>query len=141
MRHIRSTLTHNGASALFVSAALLMVVLVACALLTNHLVPTYGVRVRPANTHFVMGSYDRSYFHIVSVLPGETPSLYAESTPVEGGVDGFPKLLETWKADRPSRVTVILVPDEAVPTGTVNRLADMILSCGYNCSISGTPAI
>lgn len=141
MRHIRSTLTDSGASALFVSAALLMIVLVACVLLTNHLVPSYGIRVRPADTHFVMGAYDRSNFHIVSVLPGETPTLYAESAPVEGGIDGFPGLLETWNDGHPSRVTVILVPDEAVPTGTINRLADMVLSRGYNCSISGTPAL
>lgn len=140
MRSFRSSLTFNGSSLLIASVAMLMVVLTACALLTNHLVPSYGVRVRPADTHFVMGAYDRSHFHIICIVAGEPPTLYSGSVPVPGNMEGLPALLESWNYEYPSRVTVILVPDEAVPTGTVNRLADMILRFGYNCSIAGTPA-
>lgn len=140
MRHIRSTLTHSGASALFSSGALLLLVLCACALLTNHLVPRFGMRVRPAESHFVMGGYDRSLSHIVTILPGDTPRFYDESTPVPDGMSGFAACLDSWKCDTPGRVTVILVIDEAVAAGTVQRAVDMILSRGYNCSFSGTPA-
>lgn len=140
MRHISSRLTHSGASALFVSGALLVLVLCACALLTNHLVPRYGTRVRPAESHFIMGSYDRSLSHIVTILPGDTPRLYAESTPLADGLNGFAAALDSWTCDTPGRVTVILVIDEAVSAGTVQRAVDMILAHGFNCSFSGTPA-
>lgn len=141
MRNIRSHLSHSGASPFYVSGALLLLVLCACVLLTNHAVPTFGVRVRPADSHFVIGGYDRSLSHIVTVLPGDTPRLYVSSLPVQGGLEGFAACLDSWKGDAPSRVSVILVVDEAVTAGLIQRLTDMILSRGFNCSFAGTPAV
>jgi hypothetical protein len=60
---------------------------------------------------------------------------------VRGGYEGFEKQLASWDCDNPSRVSVILVLDKAVPSGVAHRLTDMILSHGFTCSYAGVPAI
>lgn len=125
---------------MLVSGVLLLLVLCACVLLTNHLVPEYGLLVRPADSHFTMGMYDRSQSHLVTVLPGDEPRLYIDSAPVEGGMSAFPALLDSWANATPSQVMVIFVVDEAVTAGVVQRLTDMVLQHGYSCSMAGTPA-
>lgn len=142
MRRVRSQLNHSGASALVVSGCLMLMALCACLMMTNHLVPNYGVRVRPADSHFAIGEYDRNTAHIVTVLPGDEPTLYEESKPLPGGLPAFARRLEAWSAEKKtSRGTVIFVIDEAVSAGTVQRLTDMVLSHGMECCVAGTPAV
>ncbi|MBP3498592.1 MAG: hypothetical protein J6J97_00740 [Akkermansia sp.] len=141
MRRVRSTLKEGGFPILVVAAVNLFLVLCVCVLLPNHLGPHYGFSVQPQESHFVIGSYNRDFAHIVSVAPGDTPRLYVESELVRGGYDGFEKCLESWKTPNPSRVSVILVLDKAVSSGVAQRLTDMILSHGYTCSYAAVPAI
>lgn len=142
MRRIRSQLNHSGASALVVSGCLLLLVMCACVMLTNHMVPNYGVRVRPADSHFAIGEYDRAAAHIVTILPGNEPTIYVESNILPGGMTAFAGQLDAWAAEnKAAKVTVILVIDEAVAAGTVQRLTDMVLLRGMECSIAGTPAV
>ena len=141
MRRVRSTLKEGGFPILAVAAVNLILIFCVCLLLPNHLGPRYGYGVQPQESHFVIGSYNRDFTHIVSVAPGDTPRLYVESELVRGGYDGFEKCLESWKTPNPSRVSVILVLHKAVSSGIAQRLTDMILSHGYTCSYAAVPAI
>ncbi|MBQ2813477.1 MAG: hypothetical protein IJE66_00535 [Akkermansia sp.] len=143
MRKVRSGLTNGGASILVLTGANLFVLLCVCVLLTNHLVPRYGCRVSPAESHFVMGRYDRDTAHIVSVAAGDEPRIYDGSMLVQEGVPGFAALLDDWAAatDIPKRVNVVLVFDKAVSSGTVQKLTDMVLTRGFSCSHAAVPAL
>lgn len=120
----------------------LFILMCVCVLLTNHLVPRYGCRVNPAESHFVMGEYARDTSHIVSISAGDAPRIYNGSLLVEGGVAGLEALLEKWKRTSPAsrKVHVVLVPDNAVSIGTLQQITDMILSCGFTCSYAAVPA-
>lgn len=141
MRRIRSRLNDSGAFALVASGISLVLVLCCCVLLSNHLGPRYGVRVRPESSHFVMGAYDRSQTHIISIAAGDTPRLYIGSARVPGDMAGAEDLLAGWDCEAPSRVTVVLVADHAVTSGTVQKLTDMVLRHGFNCNIGAVPSL
>ncbi|MBO5683689.1 MAG: hypothetical protein J6R92_01960 [Akkermansia sp.] len=141
MRRVRSTLNEGGFPILVVAAVNLFLVLCVCVLLSNHLGPHYGYTVQPQESHFVIGSYNRDYSHIVSVAPGDSPRIYVGSELVRGGYEGFEKHLDEWNGGNPSRVSVILVLDKAVSAGVSQRLTDMILSRGYMCCHAAVPAI
>lgn len=126
---------------LVVTAVNLFLVLCVCVLLPNHLGPHYGYTVQPQESHFVIGSYNRDFTHIVSVAPGDVPRIYVGSELVRGGYEGFQKRLESWNTGSPARVTVILVLDKAVSAGVAQHLTDMVLSCGFSCSHAAVPAI
>lgn len=141
MRRIRSRLNDNGTSALVVSAVALILALGSCVLLTYHVGPRYGVRVRPESSHFVMGAYDRSQTHIISVAAGDAPRLYVGAELVAGGMDGIDEHLTRWDCENPARVTVVLVADSAVSAGTMQKLADKVLCHGFNCCLGAVPSV
>lgn len=141
MRRIRSRLNDTGSSALVVCAVALILALAVCVLLTYHVGPRYGVRVRPEASHFVMGAYDRSQTHIVSIAAGDEPRLYVGAEQVPGGMAGLEDQLCRWDCDTPARVTVVLVADTAVAAGTLQKLADMVLSHGFNCCLGAVPSV
>lgn len=141
MRRVRSTLKEGGFPIVAVAAVNLFLVLCVCVLLPNHLGPRFGYTVHPQESHFVIGSHNRDYTHIVSVAPGDVPRIYVGSELIRGGFEGFEQYLESWKTPNPSRVSVVLVLDKAVSSGVSQRLTDMILSHGYTCSYAAVPAI
>lgn len=140
MRRIRSNLKGSGFAIIVLAGVNLFVLLCMCVLLTSYRAPRYGINLRPAESHFVLGSYDRSLSHIITITPGEIPRFYVENDEIQGGLDGMEDVLKSWENPNPSHVTVIIVCDEAVSIGTVQQLADMILSHGYNCAFFGRPA-
>lgn len=141
MRRIRSTLTGSGFAILILAGMNLFVLLCVCLLLNNAQPPSFGVNVTPASTHFTIGSYDRSYSHIITVTPGTPPRFFSENTEIKGGMDGVDAVLGAWKdsAPMPSSVTVIIVCDEAVAIGVVYQLVDKVLTHGYRCAFFGRP--
>lgn len=139
MRRINSTLRDAGFPIVVSAAANLVLLLCACVLFSNHLAPDYGVRVRPAATHFVMGSYDRSNMRIITIMPGEEPRFYIDSRLIQNGYFGVEQVLKEWDRPNPSQLTVILNADEAVPHGVLQRLTDMVLDHGFTCTFSGRP--
>lgn len=141
MRRIRSRLKDNGASAMAVCGISLLVALCCCVLVTHHATPRYGVRVRPAASHFTMGGYDRSHTHILSVSAGDEPRLYDGAERIEGDMRGVESVLARWAGETPSRITVVLVADSAVTAGTLQTLTDMVLRHGMNCNIGAVPSI
>ncbi len=140
MRRVRSNLKGSGFAIIVLAGVNLFVLLCMCVLLTSYRAPRYGINLRPAESHFVLGSYDRSLSHIITITPGEIPRFFIESDEIPGGLDGMERILKSWEKPNPSHVTVIIVCDEAVSVGTVQQLADMILSHGYNCAFFGRPA-
>ena len=140
MRRIRSNLKGSGFAIIVLAGVNLFVLLCMCVLLTSYRAPRYGINLRPAESHFVLGSYDRSLSHIITITPGEIPRFYVENDEIQGGLDGMEDVLKSWENPNPSHVTVIIVCDEAASVGTVQQLADMILSHGYNCAFFGRPA-
>ncbi len=143
MRKVRSRLTGGGGSILILSGANLFILLCVCVLLTNHLVPRYGCRVNPSESHFVMGAYDRESSRIVTIAAGDSPQIYDGSLLVEGGIAGFGARLEEWKRETGlnAKLHIVLVPDRAVSSGTLQQITDMILSCGFTCSYAAVPAM
>lgn len=142
MRKVRSRLTSGGGSILILMGANLFILLCVCVLLTNHLVPRYGCRVNPSESHFVMGNYDREHSRIISVAAGDATRIYDGSMLVEGGIHGLGVRLEEWKREAGGkRLHIVLVPDKAVSTGTLQQITDMILSSGFTCSYAAVPAL
>lgn len=141
MRRIRSNLKGSGFAIIILAGVNLFVLLCMCILLNSYRAPRYGINVRPAASHFVIGSYDRSFSHIITITPGETPRFFLEDREIANGLEGMDEVLDTWKCDTPSRVTVIIVCDEAVSVGSVQQLADKVLSHGYTCAFFGRPAL
>lgn len=141
MRRIRSRLKDMGSTALVLCGISLMLALCCCVLVTYHAAPRYGVRVRPAASHFAMGGYDRSQTHILSISAGDTPRLYDGSDRIAGDMPGVDAVLSAWAGETPSRVTVVLVADSAVTAGTLQTLTDKVLSHGMNCKLGAVPSI
>lgn len=141
MRRIRSNLRGSGFAIIILAGVNLFVLLCMCVLLNSYRPPRYGINVRPAASHFLIGSYDRSSSHIITVTPGETPRFFLEDREVTDGIDGMDAVLDEWAGPRPSGVTVIIVCDEAVSVGCIQQLADKVMSRGYTCAFFGRPAI
>lgn len=141
MRRVRTSLKGNGFHIVVIALLNLFVLLCICVLLHHHRLPRYGANVRSAATHFVMGSYDRSNSHIITVTPGDVPRFFIEEKEVKEGLAGVEKILKSWDCAAPNRVTVVLVCDEAVAVGTMQRLADMVLMHGFTCTYAGRPAL
>lgn len=140
MRVPKDSLPDRGPVIVIVAVLSLMLVLCIMALLPNHIVPRYGLLVRPAASHFVMGTYNRDSGHVVSVAPGTPPRVFVETEEVPGGVEGLESYLTRWDCATPSRVRVVLVVDSAVPAGIMQQLADMVIAHGFVCAFSGIPA-
>ncbi len=139
MRHARSSLGSGGFTVLIAAGVCLFLLLCTCVMLSNHLLPRYGMNVRPASTHFLMSSYDRNQTHILTITPGAPPCYYLEGRMIPGGIEGVEKKLQSWDCATPSHVCVLLVADQAVPSGDVQRLTDRILLHGFTCMIAGRP--
>ena len=141
MRRIRSRLNGNSGLAIIVVAAVsMMLALCVCVLLPRHMTPRYGVQVRPEGSHFVMGAYDRSNTHIISVAAGDECRLYEGAELIPGGLRGFEERMAQWQADKPGQTTVVLVADKAAPSGVVQQLIDRVLARGFNCNYAAVPA-
>ena len=130
----------TGFAIVLLAGANLFVLLCVCLLLTSHLAPRNGFKMKAAHSHFVIGSYDRAQSHIITVLPGDSPRVFMEDHEVSGGLEGVDAELDAWKTATPSTVTIILVCDEAVSVGTMQQLADKVLSHGFTCALFGRPA-
>lgn len=140
MRRIRSNLNGTGFAILIAAGVNLFVLLCMCVLLTSYRPPRYGVNIKPAASHFIIGAYDRSLSHIITISPGETPRFFLDDREVPDGLEGIGKQLTEWDCPTPSRVTIIIVCDEAVAVGSVQRLADKILMHGFTCAFYGRPS-
>lgn len=141
MKRVRSGLNDSGFPIVVIAGVNLFLLLCLCVLLSNHRMPRYGAGVRPAESHFIMGRQDRAHTHLLTVLPGETPRVFLEDREIEGGLNGVESVLAGWDCASPSRVSVVLVCDEAAPAGALQKLADMVLCHGFSCSFAGRPAV
>ncbi len=140
MKHFRSTKLGNGGPTIIVLAGFnLFLLLCMCVLLGTHVLPRYGVNVRPAASHFVMSTYDRSQTHLITITPGMPPCYYLEGKMIPGGLNGVEEQLRAWDCPSPSRVVVLLVADDAVPSGDLQRLADRVLLHGFTCMVAARP--
>ncbi len=139
MKRNRSNLGAGGPSILVVAGVNLFLLLCMCVLLGTHLLPRYGVNVRPASSHFVMSSYDRDQTHLITVAPGMPPCYYLEGKMIPGGIEGVEEQLRAWDCPSPARVVVLIVADEVVSSGEVQRLADLVLLHGFTCMMAARP--
>ena len=139
MKRVRSSLGGGGHTILVVAGVNLFLLICMCVLLGNHMLPRYGVNVRPAASHFVMSAYDRSQTHLITVTAGMPCHYYLEGDIIPNGLDGVEAKLCEWDCASPSRVVIILVADDAVPCGDMQRLADRILLHGFTCMQAARP--
>ncbi len=140
MKRIGSTKLGSGGPVILVVAGInLFLLLCMCVLLGTHVLPRYGVNVRPAASHFVMSAYDRSQTHLITISAGMPPCYYLEGKLIPGGLNGVEEQLNAWDCASPARVVVLLVADDVVPSGDVQRLADRILLHGFTCMIAARP--
>ena len=140
MRRVRSNLKGSGFAIIILAGVNLFVLLCMCLLLTSYRAPRHGLNVRPAVSHFVIGAYDRSQSHIITITPGEPPRLYLEDHEIANGMEGVDAELDSWNTATPANVTIIIVCDEAVSVGAVQERADKVLSPGFTCAFFGRPA-
>lgn len=141
MRRVRSNLKGSGFAIIILAGVNLFVLLCMCLLLTSYRAPRHGINVRPAASHFILGAYDRSQSHIITITPGDPPRFYLEDHEIAQGLQGVDAELDAWQnTAAPSSVTIIIVCDEAVSVGAVQQLADKVLSHGYTCAFFGRPA-
>ncbi len=139
MKRIQSKLGGGGFSILVVAGINLFLLICMCVLLGNYMLPRYGVNVRPAASHFVMSAYDRSQSHLITISAGMPCNYYLEGNIIRNGLDGVEEQLRQWDCASPSRVVVLLVADEVVPSGDVQKLADRILLHGFTCMMAARP--
>lgn len=141
MRRVRSNLKGSGFAMIILAGVNLFVLLCMCLLLTSYRAPRHGLNLRPATTHFVIGAYDRSQSHIITVTPGDPPRIYLEDREIAEGLEGVDEALDAWQTPTPAGVTVVIVCDEAVSVGVAQQLADKVLTHGYTCAFFGRPAL
>ncbi len=142
MKRIRSTKLGSGGPVILVVAGInLFLLLCMCVLLGTHVLPRYGVDVRPAESHFVMTTYDRNQTHLITVTAGMPPCYYLEGKLIPGGLNGVEEQLRAWDCSSPARVVVLVVADDVVPSGDVQRLVDRILLHRFTCVMAGRPAL
>ena len=141
MRRVRTSLKGNGFHIVVIALLNLFILLCICVLLHHHRLPRYGANVRPAESHFVMGSYDRSNSHVITLTPGETARIFVEDKEIKNGWTGVDEVLNSWDCPTPNRVTVVLVCDEAVSVGAMQTLVDKVLMHGFTCTFAGRPAL
>lgn len=139
MHKIRSSLSSGGFAIVVIAFVNLFVLVCLSILLGLHRSPVFGMQISPAESHFVMGMYDRSMSHVITIAPGEPPRFFLEENELPGGLEGMEPMLQKWDCSTPSRVTVILVCDRAVPAGIIQKVADQVLMHGFNCTLSGIP--
>ncbi len=139
MLRVRSRLSDSGVTVIALAGINLLLLLCLCVLLNTHRLPRYGFNVVPAESQFLLSRFDRSGAHVITITPGEEPRFFLGGREVQDGLQGLDAELRTWKSEKSSRVTVILVCDAAVPAGTLQLVVDMVLSHGFNCSLSGRP--
>ncbi|MGN0837170.1 MAG: hypothetical protein ACI4OS_06970 [Akkermansia sp.] len=140
MRRIRSRLQDSGLAILVVATVSLLLAICVCVLLPRHMTPRYGVQVRPEGSRFVMGAYDRTNTHIISVAAGDEYRFYEGAELIPGGLRGFEERMEQWQTGNPAQTTVVLVADKAAPSGVVQQLIDRVLARGFNCNYAAVPA-
>ncbi len=139
MRRVRSSLPHIGFPIIVTAGINLFLLLCAIVLFSNHLTPSYGVRVYPARTHYGIGSYDRDNLRIITIMPGNSPRFFVDSTEIQGGFEGVERLFTEWDCPNPSQLNVIVNADEAVTFGVLQRLMDMVLDHGFTAHVAGRP--
>lgn len=139
MRRVRSKLSDSGILVIALSGVNLVLLLCIGVLLNTHRLPKYGLNVVPAESHFLLSQFDRTQTHVISITPGAEPRFYLEGYEIKGGLRGVKEKLASWSTEQPSRVTVILVCDAAVPAGIVQQVVDSVLYRGFNCALSGRP--
>ena len=139
MLRVRSRLSDSGVTVIALAGINLLLLLCLCVLLNTHRLPRYGFNVVPAESQFLLSRFDRTKAHVITITPGEQPRFFQGGHEVKKGLQGLKELFASWDCEAPSHVTVILVCDRAVPAGTLQQVVDMVLSHGFNCSLSGRP--
>ena len=139
MKRVRSGLDGNGMPVIMAVGFSLFLILCVCFVMGYHSRPRFGYSVRPSATHFVMGEQDRDKTHFLTIGAGDVPSVYWENREIPEGIGGVERELQRLDGDVPSEVVVVLVADEAVSSGVLREVADMILSHGFVCHIAGRP--
>lgn len=143
MSRVRSRLGEGGFGIIAIAVVNLFLLLCLCVLLNTHRLPRYGLVVRPSESHFIIGAIDRTNVHHITITPGDPPRFYESAIEIKGGISGLEKRLEEWAAgaSTPDRVVIIITCDEAVSSGTAQRVADMVLLRGFTCTFSGRPPL
>ncbi len=139
MRRVRSRLSDSGLTVIALAGVNLVLLLCLCVLLNTHRLPKYGLNVIPAESHFLISQFDRTQSHVLTITPGREPRFFLEGREIKNGLKGVEQELSKWDGSMRSRVTVVLVCDNAVPAGTVQATVDRILYHGFNCALSGRP--
>ena len=141
MRRVRSNLKGSGFAIIILAGVNLFVLLCMCLLMTSYRAPRHGLNVRATTSHYALGAYDRSQSHVITVTPGDPPRIYMEDREVAHGIEGLDSELDAWSASAPAGVTVIIVSDEAVAVGIVQKVMEKVIKHGYTCALFGRPAL
>lgn len=137
----RTSLSEGGFSIVIIAGINLLLLLCVCFVLQNHLAPRFGFNVHMASSHFVMRQLDRNDSKIITIGAGDYPRFYLGAEELRDGWNGVDRILTEWANTRGDRLTVVIVADAAVATGTTQKLMDKILKKGFSCTIASRPSL
>ncbi|MFI3243699.1 MAG: biopolymer transporter ExbD [Akkermansia sp.] len=139
MKRDRISLGDGGWPLIVLAAINLMLLLCIIFVLQNHQSPHFGMNVRMASSSFVMGNMNRQETQVLTVAAGDTPRFFLGSKPIAGTWAGLNRELSRLREEQPNQINLIIVADESVTIGTLQRLMDEALILGFNCSIAARP--
>ena len=139
MQRVHSQLKESGYPLVAAVALNLILLLVVIFVMRLHAQPRYGVDGTPAQSSYLMGQYDRSNTILITIALGDEPRFYMHSQEVEGGLRGVEEKLQAWEGSNQRRASVIIMQDECVPIGVTQKLINIVLECGFTCSLAARP--
>lgn len=139
MKQNRLTLGDGGWPIIVIATINLMLLLCIIFVLNNHASPHFGMNVRMASSSFVMSNLNRQETQVLTIAAGDTPRFYLGSQAITGSWEGLNTKLEQLREEQPDQTNIVIVADESVTVGNLQRMMDAILSMGFNCTIAARP--
>ncbi len=139
MKRNRLTLSDGGWPIIVIASINLLLVLCIIFVLNNHTSPHFGMNVRMAESSFIMSNINRQATQVLTVAAGDTPRFYLGSKQINGTWAALEQELKTLREEQPNQTNIVLVADECVTVGTLQRMMDLMMTLGFNCTIAARP--
>lgn len=141
MKRTHLTLSDGGWPIVVMAVVNMLLVLCIIFMLRNHISPYFGMNVKMASSSFVMGSLNRDDTRVLTIAAGDSPRFYFGAKYVAKHWDGLESELKAFAQESHNQITIVIVADESVTVGTLQRTVDLILALGYNCTVAARPPV
>lgn len=139
MKRTHLTLSDGGWPLIVMAMVNMLLVLCIIFTLRYHITPHFGMNVRMASSSFVMGTLNKDDTRVLTITAGDSPCFYFATQAIPNAWDGLEQELKQLNAQSSHQYNIVIVADEAVTIGTLQRAMDLILTQGHNCTIAARP--